>query len=212
MLRFLPILLTLSACGTLPLTATDTHTEPTPTAPTVEDGALTEVSLTPPVVEPETAPPETVPVEAPVPVYATYELRRGETLAHFARWSDLPVEVIAESSGLDLEGGYPVGTTIRVPVESPEMEARIADRREAHREARVEGYVASRGGAIGTSFVAVRTGDTATSIARENQDVPVWLIEAYNPEVDLDHLRPGQELMVPVLADIVVDAEDLPIE
>jgi len=35
------------------------------------------------------------------------------------------------------------------------------------------------------------------------------LLETYNPSVELDRLRPGQQLMVPVIADIVVDAEDL---
>jgi LysM repeat protein len=71
---------------------------------------------------------------------------------------------------------------------------------------RVEGYLASRGGSVGTDFVKVRTGDSAWKIAQDNQGIPVWVLEAYNPSVDLDALRPGQELMVPVLADVVVDA------
>ena len=57
--------------------------------------------------------------------------------------------------------------------------------------------------------MTVRTGDSATSIAREQMGIPLWLLQTYNPDADLDRLRPGQELMVPVLADIVVDAEDL---
>lgn len=57
--------------------------------------------------------------------------------------------------------------------------------------------------------VAVATGDSATSIAREQMGIPLWLLQTYNPSVNLDRIRPGQELMVPVVADIVVDAEDL---
>jgi hypothetical protein len=162
-----------------------------------------------PVAEPVTAEPAAVPdvAETPVATYATYTLRRGESLAHFARWSELPVETIAEASGLDLAGSYPVGTTVRVPVATPEQQARIEEYREQHRSDRVDGYLASRGGAVGTGFVEVHSGDTAWSIARDNQDIPVWMLEAYNPSTDLDHLRPGDELMVPVLADVVVDAQ-----
>ena len=47
---------------------------------------------------------------------------------------------------------------------------------------------------------------SAWAVAQKGYGFPVWLLEAYNPSVDLDRLRPGQELMVPVLADIVVDA------
>ena len=33
----------------------------------------------------------------------------------------------------------------------------------------------------------------------------MWLLETYNPSANLDRLRPGEELMVPIIADIVVD-------
>jgi len=165
-----------------------------------------------PVVEPITTDPpvkapEIADVEEVEPVYAFYDLKRGETLAHFARWSGLSLEEVAEASGLDLGGDYPVGTALRIPLDSVELQAQIDERREAHRTRRVDAYVAGRGGTVGTDFFTVRTGDTAWSIARDAQGIPVWVLEAYNPTANLDSLQPGQELLVPVLADIVVDAE-----
>ena len=136
---------------------------------------------------------------------STFTLRHGETLAHFARWSELPVEEIAAISDLDLGGVYPVGTEVRVPVSGEQLTA-LEMRREAHSHRRVDGYLASRGGSIGTEFYDVRTGDTAWDIARSNYGMPLWMLEAYNPSVDLDNLRPGQSLMLPVLADTIVDA------
>ena len=140
-------------------------------------------------------------------VLVSYNLRHGETLAHFARWSGLPVETIAEAYGLDLDGSYAVGTEDRVPG-SPERQGQVEAARERHRDARLDGYLASRGGAMGTEFHPVRTGETAWSIARDSQGIPVWVLEAYNPSVELDTLVPGQSLMVPVLADIVVEADE----
>jgi LysM repeat protein len=129
---------------------------------------------------------------------AVYVLRRGETLDHFARWSGLPVEEIADRSGLPLDTMLEVGTAIAVPVDA-DGRARIEGRRDAHHLRRAEGYLASRGGATGSEFYRVRTGDTAWSIAEAHGDVPVWLVETYNPSIDLDALRPGMELLLPVL-------------
>ncbi|NCG20376.1 MAG: hypothetical protein GWP91_15310 [Rhodobacterales bacterium] len=140
--------------------------------------------------------------------YASFTLRHGERLDHFARWSQLPVEVIAESSGLNLSRLYRAGIEILVPIEGEGLAA-LQTARDAHHTKRAEGYLASRGGAVGSEFITVRTGDNATTIARDQQGLPLWLVETFNPSVDLDQLRPGQLLMMPILADIVVDAGDL---
>lgn len=148
------------------------------------------------------------PFEAhPAPATGSYELRRGESIAHFARWAELPVETVAETSGLDLLEALPVGTEILVPADT-ELQSRIEVRRTAHHHRRAEGYLESRGGNLGTEFYTVQTGDTAWSIASNEVGVPVWLIETFNPAVDLDRLRPGQDLMVPIVADTVVELDD----
>lgn len=84
----------------------------------------------------------------------------------------------------------------------------VEERRERHRLQRVQSYVASRGGAAGIGFHRVRTGETAWSIARDAQGIPVWLLEAYNPSIDIERLRPGQELRVPRIDDTVAEVEE----
>jgi LysM repeat protein len=142
------------------------------------------------------------PLEEPA---VSYTLRRGESLAHFARWSSQPVEEIAQASSLSLDDTYPVGTEIRVTVQG-EARSLLEHRRDQHHETRVEGYLSRRGGAIGTEFYTVSSGDSAWTIGHNELGLPVWLIEAFNPSADLEGLRPGQKLMFPVVADIVVDA------
>lgn len=215
--------LALAACGEPPspqstevleLSRAAVSQEPVPEPEPIEETVLaqtTDLALSEPMkadavpiaqAEPEPEPASLEPM-------ARFELRRGETLDHFARWTGFPVEDIAELSGLDLDGDYPVGTVIELPV-SGEALAEIEVRREEHWDKRVEGYLASRGGAISSEFYQVRTGDTAWSIAKEKLGIPIWILEAYNPSASLDTLRPGQELMVPVLADTIVDAEPTP--
>lgn len=133
---------------------------------------------------------------------ATFTLRRGETLAHFARWGELPVETVAEHSHLDLNGQYPVGTSIMLPLEGEPLAAMNAAR-DAHHLERAESYLNRRGGSSRSEFLTVATGDTAWGIARGQLDIPVWLLETYNPSVDLESLKPGQELMYPVIGEQV---------
>lgn len=202
----LTILLALTACGeaeapkarVAPALAAQAAQVPVPAV---------EEPLPAPVL-PEVSPVDLAlaPVEAP-PVAPTHawRLRHGESLAHFARWSGVPVEDIAKASELDLEGQYPPGTEVRVPAEGVLTE-QVDARREAHWQRKLNGYLASRGGEQGVETYAVRTGDSAWTIATKGQGVPMWVLAAYNPDVRLDNLRPGQRLNVPVLADTVVDA------
>jgi len=152
--------------------------------------ALNSTDESPGVVEPEPT--------------AIFRLRRGETLAHFARWSGIPVEDIAQSSALDLDGAYAVGTEVVLPV-GEEVRAQVQTRRDTHHRVRAENYLASRG-ASGTEFYSVKTGDSAWTIARDRHGMPVWLLESLNPSADLDRLRPGANLLVPVFNDIVAEA------
>ena len=152
------------------------------------------------------------PAIAPVEIhYAVFKLGRGETLDNYAKWSGVPVEVIAESSSLRLDDLHDVGTTVRVPVDV-DGEAKIAARRAAWLGARVDKWVATRHGEVSTGVHTVRTGETAWTLGHGKDPVPVWVLASYNPGVDLDHLKPGQELAVPVVNVAVVAEEPALIE
>lgn len=155
-----------------------------------------------PAVEPVV---DTVAAE-PTPNLTRFELRRGETLAHFARWSERPVEDVATSSHLELDGSYPVGTEIALVVTDEERSI-LEARRDAHHQLRARNYLESRG-SDRTEFYSVRTGDSAWTIAKNRIGMPVWLLESLNPSTDLDRLRPGQELLVPVFQDTVAQVVD----
>ena len=221
MLKHVTTLLALAACSSGPSVEASPVTQAEPVeppallltdtaAPAADPDEFLELASTPSETAPSASTPsETAPVTVTptddAPLTAKYSLKRGETLAHFARWSGLPVEVIAEHSSLGLTEVYPVGTEIIVPLD-PEARARVELARTQHHVARADGYLDSRGGVAGTDFYTVRSGDTAWSISRNELGIPVWLLETYNPSVDLDRIAPGTRLMVPALADTVADA------
>ncbi len=202
---------------------------PQPVAESADETARPEPAVPVAIVEPLESGSPAVPESGPVidddpvaegvgaveaPPTAIYALRSGETLDHFARWSGLTVEEIAESSALSVVARHDVGTEIVIAADD-DLRATIDASRDAHHADRVERFLSRRGGVVDHATYTVRTGDTAWHVARQNGDVPVWIVEALNPTVDLDDLRPGQRLTLPVTADMVpsddaVAESDLP--
>ena len=50
---------------------------------------------------------------------------------------------------------------------------------------------------LGTEIHVVRRGDSLWSISQHYAGVPTWLLQQYNPDVDLGDLRPGAQIVVP---------------
>ncbi len=149
---------------------------------------------------------------APEPTQVTsWTVRRGESLAHFARWAELPVETVAEASGVSLSAALQVGEAVVIPGDGA-VRGKVEQARQRHHQVRAKAYLSTRGGAVGTAFHTVRTGETGWSVATRELGLPVWLVEAYNPAVNLDRLRPGEQLLYPVVSDTVaaLDAEEEP--
>jgi len=145
---------------------------------------------------------------SPEPTLVTsWTVRRGESLAHFARWAELPVEAVAEASGVSLSSALQVGEAVVIPGDGA-VRAKVEQARQRHHRVRAEAYLATRGGAVGTSFHTVRTGETGWSVATRELGLPVWLVEAYNPAVNLERLRPGEQLLYPVVSDTVAALDD----
>ena len=51
----------------------------------------------------------------------------------------------------------------------------------------------------GTIEHRLQIGDNLWDLSRETYSVPIWLIQRYNPEIDLSQLVPGRKLSVPVI-------------
>lgn len=141
----------------------------------------------------------------PPPPTVEITVRHGETLVALAGLAGCPVEDLAAWNGLDVSTALRPGQALLLPVDRVDGEALLALRDEAL-AARLDRYLRARGGVAGVRTHRVRTGETAWAIARDGADVPTWVLAAYNPDLDLDHLRIGDSLQVPVLAELVAEA------
>ena len=60
-----------------------------------------------------------------------------------------------------------------------------------------------RGGLADVQTYRMRTGDTVWDVARENGRLPLWVVSAFNADVDLDRVGIGADLRLPVPGDSV---------
>lgn len=199
------------------LTACSEPTAPGPdplalSAAAVEAQALASVppaELTPSaeLVLPEAALPEEVPA-SPLVLPPTIEItvRHGETLVVLAGQAGCLAEELATLNGLDVSGSLRPGQPLLLPVDRVDGET-LRSKRDEALAARLDRYLRARGGVAGVRTHRVRTGETAWAIARDGADLPTWVLAAYNPDVDLDRLRIGDSLQVPVLAELVAEAD-----
>ena len=52
---------------------------------------------------------------------------------------------------------------------------------------------------VGTEVHVVRPGESVWAIVQKYQNVPIWLLRQYNPDVDFDAVRPRTELELPLV-------------
>ena len=64
-------------------------------------------------------------------------------------------------------------------------------------------YLERRGGLVEVKPYRVRTGDSAWGIGKANGQLPVWILKAFNPEVNLNQISIGQTILVPVVGDTI---------
>lgn len=131
-------------------------------------------------------------------------VRHGETLVALAGQAACLAEDLAALNGMDVGQPLRPGQALLLPVDAVPAEALLARRDQALAD-RLERYLRARGGVAGVRTHRVRTGETAWGIAKDGADVPTWVLAAYNPDLDLDRLRIGDSLQVPVLAELVAE-------
>ena len=199
--------------GPTPTTVAIMTTEPVEVAPTQGMAPQPELAAVvdsfPTTVESDGMVAAGGPEEPPVPMERTLaiEVRSGENLVLLARWADSSVEVLAELNGLDPTENLFPGQSLLIPSDDEACDETIVRTRDTAAQARLDGYLDRRGGLMAVEEHRVRTGETAWGIAREQLGIPTWVLAAYNPETDLEHLGIGERLLVPVLADTVAELE-----
>ena len=138
-----------------------------------------------------------------VPALVEITVQAGETLYDLARWSRVEIESLEALNGIQMNDGLKAGRTLVLPLTKSDK-VRLDRARGKALERRKTRYLARRGGLVEVKAYRIRTGDTVWGVARRSGRLPMWLVKLYNPKVNLNRVKIGQSLQLPVLGDTVV--------
>ncbi|MEE2702433.1 MAG: LysM peptidoglycan-binding domain-containing protein [Myxococcota bacterium] len=121
-----------------------------------------------------------------------------ETLGHLADWLGVSSQRLRNLNHLDRRDLLRLGQRIELDFSRTPEEIFRQRRLEYHKgieEDFFESFVIT-----GTIEHRLQVGDNLWELSRQTYSVPIWLLQRYNPELDLSELVPGRKLSVPVIA------------
>jgi membrane-bound lytic murein transglycosylase D len=134
----------------------------------------------------------------------TIEVQDMETLGHYADWLGLRTQRLRDINALPFVQAVVVGQRIRLDFSQVDREL-FETRRVAYQTERQESFFEAYQIEEVVEHV-VRSGESLWLLASREYEVPVWLLRQYNPDVNLDRVRPGTVIRFPRLKSIQGDA------
>ncbi len=162
---------------------------------------LAEVSFTPDLDAPSPVLPGDLsadPADYSVAGDGSIVIQDGETLGHYAEWLGIRATALRRLNGLRYGRPVVIGQRLKLSFDVVDPATFENRRMRYHRELQ-EGYFARRH-ITGTRQHIIRPGDSLWRLARQRYRLPTWLIRQYNPDIDFDHLRGGERVVIPVIA------------
>jgi len=149
--------------------------------------------------------PETESSAPPAPDPSNYAVSGGnritvqadETLGHYAEWLEVRPNALRRLNKMKAGTPVQIGRSAKLDFGHVTPEVFEQRRLEYHltlQEAFFEAYVVS-----GTESHVLKKGETLWFLAQHKFEVPVWLLRQYNPDLDFGALRPGTQMVIPII-------------
>lgn len=123
-----------------------------------------------------------------------------ETLGHYAEWLDTPIREIRKLNDFKTGKMVRINEAIQIPLSKVSKEQFEEKRFEYHKEMQEDFYDSYRVRDIRS--YRIKTGDSLWRLCLETFEVPLWLFNKYNPDLDINNLKPAQEILIPIVDEI----------
>jgi len=182
---------------------------PTPTPTSVPVVPFPEVEALAAMIEAETTAADEIgmpralgadPSNFDVAADGSIEIQPFETLGHYADWLKVSANRIRQVNGLRQNSTLAVGRRLILDFSHVDPAAFELQRHEYHRLLQETFFTSYR--IAGTVTHDVRSGDSLWKLSQRFRNVPIWLLRQYNPDLDFAALRPGTQLLVPVVEQV----------
>ena len=120
-----------------------------------------------------------------------------ETLGHYAEWLNISAGEIRRLNGFRYGRPLQLSQRLKIPLDRVTKDSFEEKRFEFHQELAEDFFATYRVEKVLT--YSIKRGDNIWTLARQEFEVPLWLIKRYNGDVDFSALIPSQKLLIPVV-------------
>jgi membrane-bound lytic murein transglycosylase D len=135
------------------------------------------------------------PVDYGVAHNGTIRVAAEETLGHYADWLSVSAAHLRSLNHMSFRKPVLIGHRIRLDFARVSREIFEQRRRDYHRELQAAYFAAHR--IAGSEIYSARPGDSLWTVTQRSAQLPLWLLQQYNPDVDFSELRPGTQIVIP---------------
>jgi membrane-bound lytic murein transglycosylase D len=130
--------------------------------------------------------------------YAIITASVDESLGHYAEWLNTSVNKIRRVNGW--RRSIRLNQKIKIPLKNrlSSLEQFKARRLEHHMALEEDFY--NQYQVVDTKYRVVKYGDTLWSICNRDEEIPIWLLMKYNPDINLQALKTKTRLTIPIIA------------
>jgi len=178
---------------------TDTSV-PEPPAPELTLEESIELSLGANVLASEQAEMAADPSDYLVADDGIIQVQALETLGHYGDWLEIRTQRLRDINGMPFSQAVVIGQSLKL--DFSQVDPRVFEERRVAYQRRTQEafFLAYR--IKDTRDHVVRSGESLWVLALREYRVPVWLLRQYNPDLDLDRVRPGTVVKFPELEPI----------
>ena len=130
----------------------------------------------------------------------TIRVAAEETLGHYADWLGVTSARLRELNHLKFHSPVLIGQHIRLDFSRVTREVFETLRHEYHRELQAAYFAGHR--IVGTEIRIARPGDSVWTLTQHRAQLPLWLLQQYNPDLDLTALRAGTQIVMPRVEEV----------
>ena len=130
----------------------------------------------------------------------TIRVAGDETLGHYSDWLGVSTQHVRDLNRFKFRRPVLIGQRIKLDFRKVSREAFETRRREYHRQLQAAYFAAHR--ILGTEVYIARPGDSLWTLTQHAAQMPIWLVQQYNPDVDLADLHPGTQIVMPRVEEV----------
>jgi membrane-bound lytic murein transglycosylase D len=125
----------------------------------------------------------------------TIRVEAAETIGHYAEWLGVSASKLRTLNKMSRQRPLVVGRRVKLDFSQIDKTTFEARRGAYHQQMQDDFFAQFR--IAGSDTHTVKSGDSIWVLAQKRYNVPLWLLRQYNPDVDLEALKPGINIEIP---------------